>query len=127
MSRMRNRLVFLAAAMFFVHGSRLLATDFFGVTATGGGNTVTVGGSNLINLTDNLINEESTFASLAGTNLTGTLSYGGIPNALVFTENAAQTSATITIPITGFTKTFVGTSSSNLQSQIKDFLMKDAE
>jgi hypothetical protein len=124
---MRNRLVFLAAAMFFVHGSRLLATDFFGVTATGGGNTVTVGGSNLINLTDNLINEESTFASLAGTNLTGTLSYGGIPNALVFTENAAQTSATITIPITGFTKTFVGTSSSNLQSQIKDFLMKDAE
>jgi len=124
---MRNRLVFLAAAILLVHGSRLLATDFFGVTATGGGNSVTVGGSNLINLTDNLINEQGSFASLAGQNVTGTLSYGGIPNALVFTENAAQTSATITIPITGFTKTFAGTSASDLQSQIKDFLKKDAE
>jgi hypothetical protein len=86
-----------------------------------------VGGSNLINLTDNLINEQGSFASLAGQNVTGTLSYGGIPNALVFTENAAQTSATITIPITGFTKTFAGTSASDLQTQIKDFLEKDAE
>jgi hypothetical protein len=127
MSWMRNRLVFLAAATFLVHGSRLFATDFFGVTATGGGNSVTVGGSNLINLTNNLINEQGSFASLAGQNVSGTLSYGGIPNALVFTENAAQTSATITIPITGFTKTFVGTSASDLQNQIKDFLKKDAE
>ncbi len=127
MSRTRNRLVFLVTAAMLAQGRGILAADFFGVTATGGGNSVTVGGSNLINLTDNLINEQGSFASLAGQNLTGAVSYGGIPNALVFTENAAQTSATITIPITGFTKTFVGTSASDLQNQIKDFLKKDAE
>jgi hypothetical protein len=125
MSSMRNRLVFLVLAALMVHGHALFAADFFGVTANGGGNSVTVGGSNLINLTDNLINEQGSFASLAGQNLTGAVSYGGIPNALVFTENAAQTSATITIPITGFTKTFVGTSAADLQNQIKDFLKKD--
>jgi hypothetical protein len=120
-------LVFPAFAAILVGGHTLLAADFFGVTASGGGTSVTVGGSNLINLTDNLINEQGSFAPLAGQNLTGAVSYAGIPNALLFTENAAQTQATITIPLTGFTKTFVGTSSADLQNQIKDFLKKDAE
>ncbi len=88
---------------------------------------MTVGGANLINLTNNLINGQGSFAPLAGQNFTGTLSYGGIPNALVFTENAAQTQATITIPVTGFTRTFVGSSASDLQNQIENFLKKDGE
>ena len=80
MSRKRNQLVFLTAAILLAPVS-LYATDFFGVTATGGGNSVTVGGSNLINLTDNLINEQGSFAPLAGQNIAATLSYGDAQQA----------------------------------------------
>jgi hypothetical protein len=105
-----------------------LAGDFFNVTAVGGsGTTVTAGGSNIINLADNLINQQQQFAALAGQGFNANLTYGGVPSAVVFTENPAQTQATLSIPLTGFSKTFTGTSASDLQNQIKTFLESDGE
>src|SRR6185437_14268168 len=46
-------------------------------------------------------------------------------NAVIVTKNAADTSATLTIPSIGFTKTFTGTNSKDLEKQILDFARKD--
>ncbi len=57
MHAMRNRLVLWASAGLLAMGSRVSADNFFTVTAVGsGGTTVSTGGPNIINLTDNLIN-----------------------------------------------------------------------
>ncbi|MDP9175296.1 MAG: hypothetical protein M3O30_15740 [Planctomycetota bacterium] len=102
--------------------------SFFNLSATGmNGTTASANGSNILNLTDNLINHQQAFAPLLGQNFTGTVRYGGIPNALVFSENAAQTQATLTIPSTGFTKTFNGTNSADLQKQVRDFIKTDGQ
>jgi hypothetical protein len=102
--------------------------NFFNVTATGsGGTTIFVQGSNIIHLTNNLFDLSDGFAPLAGQNVSASLSWGGVPNALLFSENASQSSATLTIPSTGFTKTFTATSESDLQSQIKDFIKSDGD
>jgi hypothetical protein len=115
------------AAVLLTGANRIYADDFFNVTATGsGGTNLSVNGSNVINLADNFINEQKQFSSLAGQNISAAVTYGGVPNALLFTENSGGTSATLTIPSTGFTKTFTGTDSANLQQQIKDFLKTDA-
>lgn len=128
MHRMRNRLVLLASMGLLVLGSRALADSFFTVTSVGsGGTTISEGGSNIIHLTDNLINEQGAFAGLFGQNVTTSLTWGGVPNAIVLTENAAQTQATITFPSTGFTKTFTASGGSSLQSQIHDFIEKQDE
>src|SRR5580658_369960 len=96
----------LFAAVFAIAPAAARAADFFTVDAVGGsGTTVTAGGANVINLADNLINEQQQFASLAGQGFNANLSYGGVPNAVVFTENPSQTQATLSIPITGFSKT----------------------
>jgi hypothetical protein len=114
-----------AAGAMILFSPPAMAGDFFSVTATGTSSSVTVQGSNVINLTENVINEDKQFASLAGQNVTASLTYGGVSNSVIYTENAAQTSATLSIPVTGFSKTFTGTSSSNLQTQITDFLKSD--
>jgi len=102
------------------------ADQFFSLSATGtSGTTVTVGGRNIIDLTNHLINQEDQFTVLASQGFSGTLTYGGVPNAAVFTENAAHTQATLTFPSTGFTRTFTGTSSSDLQTQIENFIKSD--
>jgi hypothetical protein len=103
------------------------AGDFFNLTASGTSTTVSTNGSNLFNLTDNLINEQGPYASLAGQNVNGSLRFGPQSGAILFSENAIGTSATLTIPSTGFTKTFTGANPSDLQSQIHDFLKHDGQ
>lgn len=120
----------LIAAAILVAGPAGVARagDFFDVTAVGGsGTTVTAGGGNVVNLANNLINQSQQFAPLAGQGFAASLSYGGVANAALFTENAAQTQATLTFPSTGFSKTFTGTSSSDLQTQIENFIKGDGE
>ena len=128
MRKMQKGLVLLASMALPMLASSAWADSFFGVTATGSGGTVLgEGGSNIIKLTDNLIQLQPPFTGLIGQNVTTALSWGGVPNAIVLTENAAQTQATISFPYTGFARTFVGTSASDLQSQIHDFIKKDGE
>jgi len=118
----------IAAMILAATTSRARGADFFDVTAVGGsGTTVNAGGGDVIDLANNLINKSSQFAALQGQGFTASLNYGGVANAVVFTENSAQTQATLTIPSTGFSKTFTGSNSSSLQTQIEDFLKSDGD
>jgi hypothetical protein len=102
------------------------ADNFFNVTATGSGGTlVTNSGGNILKLTDNLISFNGNFFPLFGQNVISSVSWGGVPNAVILTENAFQTQATLIFPSTGFARTFIGTSASNLQDQIHDFIKQD--
>ena len=113
-------IVFLATA------TARAQSNFFDLKASGnGGPAINASGPTLLKLLDNTIEEQNQFAALRGTNLSGNLSWGGVPNAVQFGENAAQTSASITIPSTGFSKTFTATSSNGLESQIRTFLEQD--
>jgi hypothetical protein len=100
--------------------------EFFNLVAAGsGGTVVTDSGRNIIHLTDNLISQNSSFIVLAGQNVSDTMSWGGVPNAIQFTENSTGTQASITFPSTGFTRTFIGANPIDLQNQIHDFIKKD--
>jgi hypothetical protein len=128
MSTPRYLPAFSAGIILLIMAGRTMADDFFNLVAVGsGGTTVANTGGNIIHLTDNLIGLNSSFILLAGQNVSASMSWGGVPNAIRFTENAAQTIATLSFPTTGFTTTFVGTSASDLQSQIHDFIKGDGE
>ncbi len=87
--------------------------------------SVQVGGSSLIDLSRNLIDQQSEFAALAGHDFQASLDYGGVKNAIVFQSNAGSTNVTLTFPSTGFSRTFTGTDSDDVKDQIVDFLKKD--
>ncbi|MEO6436960.1 MAG: hypothetical protein ABIP55_14535 [Tepidisphaeraceae bacterium] len=101
------------------------ADEPFNLTATGGGTTISASGDNVIDLAGNLIDSEDQFAPLAGDAFSGTLRYGELSNAVIFTRNASGTSATLNIPSTGFSKTFTGDNEDELEEQIRDFFEKD--
>src|SRR5437870_5831209 len=82
------------------------ADDLFTINASGGGTNVTASSNNVIDLVGNLIKTENEFASLSNRNSSSSLRYAGVDNAVLVSRNASGTAATITIPSTGFTKTF---------------------
>lgn len=88
----------------------------FVITATGGP-TVTVGANNVVDLIERAVNRSDSFAALAGA-VTGSLNYAGVANAITYTSPGAG-SSTITIPSTGFSRTFATT------QELTDFLKKD--
>jgi hypothetical protein len=103
----------------------LVAADPFSLTASGGGNSITANGDNLVDLAGNLIDTKDQFASLNNQNINGALRYGGLNNAVLFSRNAAGTNATLTIPSTGFTKTFSAANEDELEDQVEDFFKKN--
>ncbi|HSZ59437.1 MAG TPA: hypothetical protein VK797_27585 [Tepidisphaeraceae bacterium] len=99
-----------------------LAGNFLTLTASttsGPPMTVTASGSDLTSLLQNAISQKQQFAALAGKDLTATLNYGGVPRAIVLTRNAAGTSATLSIPSTGFSKTFTGPNAAALSNSLR--------
>src|SRR5580658_4223212 len=89
--------------------ARAGADDFFNITATGSGGTVVTDNSgNIIHITNDLINLSGEFFPLNGQHVSSALSWGGVPNAIVISENAAGTQATLAFPTTGFQQTFNG-------------------
>ena len=128
MNRTNLRWIAFASIALLTLAARTQADEFFNIVANGSGGTVVASsGRNIVNLTDNLISLNSGFVQLVGQNVTASLSWGGVPHAIVFTENAAQTQATISFLSTGFTQAFFGTSAANLQDQIHDFIKGDGE
>src|SRR5438552_2117012 len=101
------------------------AEDPFTLTASGGGNNVSASSNNVVDLAGDLIDRKNDFLALNGTSLNGSLRYGELNNAVLFSENAAGTSATITIPSTGFSKTFNAANQGALRDQIEDFFKKN--
>lgn len=124
----RNVLGVLLPASFVLAAVPARGGDFFGlsaVTTSGTPQTITTTGSSLIDLADNLIKTQSQFLPLIGKDFTASLTYGGVPNSLLFSENAAGTSATLNIPATGFSRTFTGNNRNDVEKQIEDFIKKN--
>jgi hypothetical protein len=101
------------------------AAEPFSLTASGGGTTITAVGDNMVDLAGNLIDAEDQFAALENENISGTLRYGGLNNAVLFTRNAAGTNATLTIPSTGFSRTFTAANDDELEDEMRDFFEKE--
>ncbi|HSZ59502.1 MAG TPA: hypothetical protein VK797_27910 [Tepidisphaeraceae bacterium] len=98
-----------------------LGGSFLTLTATttsGPPMTVTASGSDLTSLVQNAIQEKQQFAALAGNNVTASLTYGGVQRVITVTRNAAGTSATLSIPSIGVTKTFTGANARVLANSI---------
>jgi len=96
----------------------------FKVNTTDAGTPVsqTVKGSNLIDLTNHMVDQNNEFSAFSGRAYTASIKYLGVNNALQYSSNASGTSVTLTIPKTGFTRTFTGATANNVQNQIEDFL-----
>ena len=121
------RVVFVAsilcASCTFV--ATLKADDPFELAAVGGPFTVTAGGSDTVDLIANLIETEAEFSPLANNPISASLRYGEESNAILLTRSPGGTTATLTIPSTGFTRTFNAGNEELLEEEIEDFLKGD--
>src|SRR3954471_3460155 len=108
------RISFLCALLITLTAMNVHAADPFSLTASGSSSTITANGNNLVDLAGNLIDSKDQFATLNNQNVSGALRYGGLNNAVLFSRNAAGTSATLTIPSTGFSRTFTAATQSQL-------------
>jgi hypothetical protein len=94
-------------------------------TTSGPPTQATASGSSVVDLVQNLIESEAQFSSFQNQAFSASLNYGAIPNAIQFDRNGPGTSATVTIPSTGFTRTFTGTNEADVRKKIEDFLLKE--
>ncbi len=97
----------------------------FTLSAQGGPFSVSAGGDNVVDLVSNLIESEAQFTPLSSSAFTGSLRYGELENAVLFSRNAAGTSATLSIPSTGFARTFTATNQDDLEDQIREFFEEE--
>ena len=116
-----------AAALFLLAGSARAQTPFVinAQTTSGTPAQASASGSSVVDLVQNLIESESQFADFQNQAFNASLDYGAVPDAIRFQRNAAGTSATVTIPSTGFSRTFTGASEDEVYDKIKDFLLKE--
>lgn len=106
------------------------ADDLFSISAnTNSGSSVsaTASGSNVPDLVSDLVNSDSDFTGLENRGFDASLRYGGVDNAILVSRNANSTSATLSIPSTGYSKTFTANNQDDLENQIRDFLLKDGQ
>lgn len=101
------------------------AEDPFTLTARSGPLTASASGNNAVDLVSDLIQSEAEFAPLSSSSITGSLRYGELEDAVLFSRNSSGTSATLSIPSTGFTRTFDAANEDELEDQIEDFFKKD--
>jgi hypothetical protein len=114
-----------AASIVTVISTVANAEEPFALTAQGGPFTVSATGDNLVDLVENLIVSEAEFSNLEDTAFTGSLKYGELEDAVLFNRNASSTSATLTIPSTGFTRTFTAANEDDLEDQIREFFEEE--
>lgn len=123
---LRRLCCFAAAVLLWAGVDR--AADLFSVgaqTTSGPSQTLTVSGSNLPDLVTNLIKNEKQFASLNNRDVSASLRYAGINNAISITKNAANTAATVKIPSIGLTKTFAAANADDLKNQVIDYVKQN--
>src|SRR5205823_5749099 len=99
------------------------AEEPFTISATsmsGTPQSASASGSSVVDLLRNAVNTRGQFRGLSGQDISGAIRYGRIGNAVLFTRNAAGTSATVTVPSIRFTKTFTGNTSSDVEKQIEN-------
>jgi len=87
--------------------------------------TLTASGSNFETFVDDIIAAEGQFQQLSGKPFAGSSTFLGVQNAIVFQVNATGTVVSFGLAPINFSKTFTGTSSSDVSSQITDFFKKN--
>src|SRR5688572_1706192 len=122
---MRVSLIALILCASCTFTAAVRADDPFTLTAQGGPFTAAASGDNVVDLIDNLIVSEGEFAPLEQSAFTASLRYGELNDAVRLTQNASGTSATLTIPSTGFTRTFNAANEDDLEDQIEEFFRED--
>jgi hypothetical protein len=106
--------------------SAVHADDLFSLTATGTSNTVTAGGSSVLNLVQNLSNNANQFSVLKNQNFSAAVNYVGINNAIVVNQSfdtSGNRVLNVQVPSVGLNKTF-SSANGSLDTQIRDFLKK---
>jgi hypothetical protein len=76
-------------------------------------------------LLDDLLNTRGSFTPYASTDFSASFTFLGISNAILASSNIAGTQVELQIPGINFTRTFSGSSRSDVESQIHDFFIKD--
>jgi hypothetical protein len=87
--------------------------------------SLSVGYSSFPDLLDDVLNVRGGFAPYAGADFSASLSFLGIPQAIMATSNLDGTEVVLQIPGIGFTRDFSGASRSDVENQIHDFFLKD--
>lgn len=83
-------------------------------------------GHDVEQLVDDLLTQEGAFSGLAvQPAYTATLDYLGVHHAMVVSASAFGASVVLSIPSTGFSRTFTGTSPNDVENQVEDFLEDD--
>ena len=101
------------------------AQELFSVTANGGGNTLTVADSDIIDLIEDLIETEGAFEQFNGIDTNASLTYGGVPDTFLFDVSGDGRTVTLSFPITGFSRTFTGDDADDVEEQIEEFFEED--
>ena len=125
---MSHKLPFAAALVVLLLAAPARGQTPFVVNAqstTGPPTQATVSGSSMIDLVENLIESQGLFANFQNQGFDASLNYGAMTDAIQFQRNAAGTSATVTIPSTGFSRTFTGGNESEVREQIEDFILRE--
>jgi hypothetical protein len=110
----------LACALAFAAGAS--GRDLFILQAGG----VSDSGHDLGNLVDDFLTQQGAFGGLAlQPAYAATLDYLGIPNAMQLQATAFGTQVVLSIPSTGFSKTFTGATPDAVENQVEDFFKND--
>lgn len=106
------------------------ADDLFTIDAnsnSGASTSASASGSSVIDLVADLIDSEQEFTNLENQGFDASLRYGAVDDAILISRNADSTSATLTVPSTGFTKVFTADNQSDLEDQIRDFILEEGQ
>jgi hypothetical protein len=88
---------------------------------------VVASSSNFIDFTNSIIEGTAGFQTLAGHPYDATSTFLGVRNAITFATNGGGNVVTVGLTPIGFSKTFVGTSSSDVDNQIDSFFKQNGE
>lgn len=123
---MKKRLILplLLAAIAWLPAAR--ADDPFTVVVTSDTlPTLSVGYTKLPDLLNDVLNTRGGFAPYAGTDFSATVSFLGVPEAVLASSNSSGTEVELAIPGINFTRLFTGPDRSGVEKQIQNFFIKD--
>lgn len=129
---MNNRLWFRllsvsSAALILAAPARAASPFVIDVVTFGAGAPpeLVVSASNLDHFLTDFVNAQGQFSSINGFAFAEKTTFLGVNNAITFTGNNPGTAVTLAIPLIGFSQTFSGTTRSDVENQIRDFIKQN--
>ena len=118
-----NAVICLSLVVLFPGAGR--AVDLFGVDVTiSGGGTISQSASSLPDLVEAVVRNQDAFLPLVGNDFTGSFTYFGIP-AAVSVAVVGNTQLTLTSPLTGLNRVFIGVDRNDLENQLSNWLLEE--